>query len=55
MSFEDTEDFAAGNALDLSNTVRVTENDTDLRRCQTLLGKLAYIFINLIENTNFKM
>jgi hypothetical protein len=54
MSFEDTEDFAAGNGLNLSNTVRITKNNTDLRRSQTLLCKLANILINLkqIQNMN---
>lgn len=30
VSLEDTEDLATGHALDLSNTVRVTKNNTDL-------------------------
>jgi len=56
MSFEDAEDFAAGNALDLSNAVRITKNNTDLRRSQTLLSKLANSLINLkqIQNINNK-
>jgi hypothetical protein len=56
MSFEDTEDFAASNALDLSNAVRITKNNTDLGRSQTLLSKLANSLINLkqIQNINTK-
>ena len=45
---ENAEDFVSGNTLDLSNTVRITENNTDLRRSQTLLSKLANIFINIL-------
>ena len=32
VGLEDTEDLVTGNRLDLGNSVRVTENDTDLRR-----------------------
>jgi hypothetical protein len=34
--------------LDLGNTVRVTENDTDLRRGGTLTGELGDLLNNLL-------
>lgn len=34
--------------LDLGNSVRVTENNTDLRRVGTLPGKLADLLLNLV-------
>ena len=47
MGLEDAEDLAAGDALDLSNAVGVTEDDADLRLCEALLGELAYAFVHL--------
>lgn len=38
------------NNLDLSDTVRVTENDADLRRGSTLLGHLADQVDNLLRS-----
>jgi hypothetical protein len=38
---EDTEDLVTSNTLDLRDTVRVTKDDTDLGRRETLLGVLA--------------
>ena len=40
LRLEDTEDLVAGDKLDLGNTVRVTENDTDLRWGETTTGEL---------------
>lgn len=51
MSFEDTQDFAPSNALHLSDTMRVTQDDADLRRSQPLLSKLADVLLNLREFT----
>ena len=48
MSFKNAQDLAASNAPDLSNTMRITKNYTDLRRSQTFLRKLADVFLNLI-------
>jgi hypothetical protein len=42
------QDLVSGNVLDLGDTVRVTENDTDLRWCETLLGHLADLVDNLL-------
>jgi hypothetical protein len=38
---QDTEDLVTGDGLDLGNTMRITENDTNLSRRKTLLGILA--------------
>ena len=54
MSFEDAKDFAASDAIDLSNTVRISENDTNLRRGQTFLRKLADIFFDLEQKIKDK-
>ena len=51
VSLENTEDLASGDALNLSDTVRVTKNHTDLWWCQTLLGKLAYVLLHLYIST----
>lgn len=48
MSLKDTQDLAPSDALHLSNTVRVTKNDTDLWRSHPSLRKFAYVLINLI-------
>ena len=37
---QDSEDFAAGDALHLWDSVAISEGDADLRRGETLLGKL---------------
>lgn len=38
--FQDSEDFATSDALDLGDSVAISESDTDRRRHVTLLGKL---------------
>jgi len=48
VSLKDTEDFVTGNRLDLSNSVGVTKDDTDLRRGQTLTGELEDVLLNLL-------
>ena len=47
MSFKYPQNLAASDALHLSNPMRITKNNTDLRRCQTLLCKLANVLLNL--------
>jgi hypothetical protein len=47
MSLENAKDLASVDTPHLSNTMRVTKNHTDLRRCQTFLRKLANVFLNL--------
>ena len=47
MSLEDTQDLVPSNTPDLSNTVRVTKNDTNLGWSQTLLCKFADVVLNL--------
>lgn len=41
VGLQDAEHLAAGDELDLTDTVRVTEDDADLRGGETLLGELA--------------
>jgi len=45
--FQNSNDFASRNALHLSDTVRVSEDDTDLRRSQTLFGQLRDVIGDL--------
>ena len=52
MSFKNSQDLVSSNALDLSNTMRVTKNYTDLRRRQTLLREFADVFFNLMNTDN---
>lgn len=47
MSLEDPQNLTAGNTLHLSYSMRITKNDTDLRRSHALLGKLANVLLNL--------
>lgn len=39
VSLQDPEDLVSGNEFDLGDTVRVSEDDTDLRRRKTPLGE----------------
>lgn len=45
---QNTGDLVAEHALDLGNTVGVTEDDTDLGRVKTLLGELAALLLDLL-------
>ena len=47
--FEDPQNFAACDVVDLCNAVRVAQVDADGRRCQALLGKLADVLNDLIR------
>lgn len=47
MTLQNTKDLASGHAFHLSNTVGVTENDSDLRRCESLLCEFADTILNL--------
>lgn len=47
MGLENPQDLAASDILHLSNPMRITKNNTDLGRGQTLLRKLANIILNL--------
>lgn len=47
IGLEDTDNLLTCDGLDLSDTIGVTQNDTNLRRGQTLLGKLAYMFLDI--------
>ena len=49
VNLQDTEDLAAGDALNLSDTVRVTEDDANLRRGETLAGELADLILKLLR------
>lgn len=48
VSLEDTENLVSGDEADLGDTVRVTENDTDLRRGETALGELEDLVGNVL-------
>jgi len=39
VGLQDPEDLVSGNEFDLGDTVRVSEDDTDLRRRKTPLGE----------------
>jgi len=46
---EDSENLVSGDDLDLCDTVRITEQYTNLRRGVSLLGKLANLILHLIR------
>jgi hypothetical protein len=48
VGLEDSQNAVTSDNLDLGNTVRVTENDTNLRRGSTLLGELADLLNDLV-------
>lgn len=48
VSFEDSEDLGSGDALDLSDTVAVSEDNTNLRWSHTLSGKLEDLLRDLL-------
>lgn len=47
MTLENAKDLASGDALHLRNSMRITKDDANLRRRQTLLRKLADALLNL--------
>lgn len=47
MGLQYPQNLATSDALHLSNAMRITENDTNLRRGQTLLRKLTDVVLNL--------
>lgn len=47
VGFEDAHNLLARDALDLSNTFLITENDTNLRREETFLGELADLLLDV--------
>ena len=51
MTLENAQDLASSNAFDLSNAVRITKNNTNLRWCQPFLCKLANVILNLKPHT----
>jgi len=48
IGLEDSENLVTSDHLDLRNTVRISEDDTDLRWSGTLLRKLADLVDNLL-------
>jgi hypothetical protein len=44
---EDPQNFVAGHESHLGDAMRVTEEDTDLRGCQSLASKLANVLDNI--------
>lgn len=51
VGLEDTDNFATGDGTDLTNSLAVTENNTDLRRRQSLTSKLADVIIDLLSRS----
>lgn len=51
MSLKNTQDLASSDALNLSNSMRVTKNHTDLRWGHTLFCKLANAILHLNIDT----
>lgn len=49
VGLQDTEDLVTGDGLDLGDTVRVTEDDTDLGRGQTLASELEDVLLDLLS------
>jgi len=47
---QDTEDLVTSDYLDLRNTMGVTKDDADLRRCSTLTGELADLINDLVRS-----
>jgi hypothetical protein len=47
VGLEDADNLLASNGLDLGDTIGITENDTNLRRSQTLLGELADVILDI--------
>ena len=47
MGLENTQNLAACDTFHLGDPMRITKNDTNLRRGHTLLSKLADALINL--------
>jgi len=45
-SLEDAEDLGTSDGLDLSNTLGITENDTDLRSGHTLTSELDDVLLD---------
>ena len=47
LSFEDSQHFASGDAVDLCDSMGITQHHSDLGRCQSFLGQLADLFHHL--------
>lgn len=54
LSFEDSQHFASGDAVDLCDTMRITQHHTDLGRCQSFLGQLADLFHHLRSRRGYR-
>ena len=48
IGLQDTKNFAASNVLDLTNSVRVSKLDTDLRRSKTLSCQFGDLITNFV-------
>jgi hypothetical protein len=47
VGLEDTDNLLTSDGLDLGNTIRVTQDNTNLGGGQTLLGELADVFLDI--------
>jgi hypothetical protein len=55
MGLQYPQNLVASNSLHLSNTMRITKDNTNLRWCQTFLCKLADIVVNLCDHDKNKL
>jgi len=49
VALEDSQDLVASNALDLGNSMRITQDDADLRGRETLSGELADLVTKILR------
>ena len=47
IGFQNTNNFLSSNGFDLSDTIGITKDDTNLGRCETFLGKFANVFFDI--------
>jgi len=50
LGLEDAQDLVTRHKADLGDTMRVTQNDTNLRWCQALLGQLVNLLLYIIRS-----
>ena len=48
VGLQNTHNLRASNVFDLTNTVGISQDNTNLRRSQTLLGQLANMLVNFL-------
>jgi len=48
LGLEHAQDLVARDEADLTNTMRISQNDTDLRWCQPLLGQFVDLLFDIV-------